>query len=186
MKSPWVPIFYHKEEGKNYFYNLNEKRVVEGNYSTQGTFLTLLSGMVGVILYALFGSVIIKMSINHLVFLSIILGIAISIFLVIIIDYFSKKSVFGEGAPVEKISLYFAEGEKQFKKNMRLSFYTLLLAIGSTLVLYISDGEAILFFATALFWMLPIPLFVLQRPFKRKKMYALYKKNQLPIENGEL
>ncbi len=51
-----------------------------------------------------------------------------------------------------------------------------MLAIGSTIVLYVSNGETIIFFATSLFWMLPLPLFVLQRPFKRRKIYELYKK----------
>ncbi|MBC1532031.1 hypothetical protein HCJ02_01615 [Listeria seeligeri] len=184
MKSPWIPVFYDKKENKNYFYNVNEKKFVEGKYSAQNTIVTLLSGTVGVVLYALLGSFIIKMPTNYLTGLSILLGIIISVLLIIVIDHFSKKSDFGTPISIEKVSFCFEEGEKQFKKNLRIGYLTFLLAIGSTVVLYFSNGEAILFFATALFWMLPLPLFVLQRPFKRKKMYALYKKNQLPIENG--
>ncbi len=185
MKSPWIPVFYDKNENKNYFYNVDAKKIIEGKYSTQNTVVTLLSGTVGVVLYALFGSFIINMPTNYLVGLSILLGIIISVLLIILIDCFSKKRVFGTPISIEKAAFYFEEGEKQLKKNLRLGFWTLLLAVGSSIVLYFSDGEAILFFATALFWMLPIPLFILQRPFKRKKMYALYKRNQLPIEKGE-
>ncbi|WP_088815690.1 MULTISPECIES: hypothetical protein [Listeria] len=132
-------------------------------------------------MYALFGLFIIKISTQYLVILSTVLGIAISILLVILIDFASKKSFFGEIAPIDKIAFYFKEGEKQFKKIMWLSFWTLMLAMGSTIVLYVSNGETIIFFATSLFWMLPLPLFVLQSPFKRRKIYELYKKNKLPI-----
>ncbi|MBC6174730.1 hypothetical protein HB791_06035 [Listeria welshimeri] len=110
---------------------------------------------------------------NYLVSLSILLGIFISVQLVIVIDYFSKKSFFGTPISIEKVSFCFEEGEKQLNKNLRIGFWTLSMAIGSTVVLYFSNGEAILFFATTLFWMLPIPLFILQRPFKRKK-YMLF------------
>ncbi|MBC1622249.1 hypothetical protein HB947_01275 [Listeria welshimeri] len=185
MRSPWIPVFYDKKENKNYFYNINEKKFVVGEYSAQNTIVTLLSGTVGVVLYALLGSFIIKMPTKYLVNLSILLGIFISVLLVIVIDYFSKKSFFGTPISIEKVSSCFEEGEKQLNKNLRIGFWTLLMAIGSTVVLYFSNGEAILFFATTLFWMLPIPLFILQRPFKRKKIYALYKKNQLPIENRD-
>lgn len=184
MKSPWIPIFYSKEENKNYFYNYDEKQFVAGHYSTQNNFVTLLSGTVGVILYAIFGTIIIKTAVEYLVILSILLGIITSLALIAVIDFFSRKSIFEEVKVDTKMSFYFKEGEKQFKKNLRMSFWTLLLALGSTFILYFSDGEAILFFATSLFWTIPIPLFVLQRPFKRKKMYALYKKQQLPIEKG--
>ncbi|MBF2351417.1 hypothetical protein [Listeria welshimeri] len=88
---------------------------------------------------------------NYLVNLSILLGIFISVLLVIVIDYFSKKSFFGTPISIEKVSSCFEEGEKQLNKNLRIGFWTLLMAIGSTVVLYFSNGEAILFFATTLF-----------------------------------
>ncbi|MBC1561437.1 hypothetical protein [Listeria booriae] len=185
MRSPWIPVFYHKEEGKNYFYNLDEKRLVEGSYSFKSTMLTLISGTVGVVLYALLKTLIIKMSIFYLTLLSIISGIAISLIIIVTIDYFARKSIYDKNVSKEEAAIYFKEGEKQFKKNMFISFWTILLALVSTFILYTSNGEALLFFATTLFWMIPITIFALQRPFKRRKIYALYKNNQLIIKNGE-
>ncbi|EUJ32206.1 hypothetical protein [Listeria cornellensis] len=173
MKSPWIPVFYHKEENKNYFYNLEEKRLVEGSYSSKSTILILISGTVGVILYALLKSVVIKMTIFHLTLLSIVSGVAVSFVIIFIIDYFARKNIYDKNVSQEEAPIYFKEGEKQFKKNMMISFWTILLALSSTLILYTSNGEVLLFFATTLFWVLPITIFVLQRPFKRRKIYAL-------------
>lgn len=185
MKSPWIPVFYHKEENKNYFYNLEEKRLVEGSYSSKSTILTLVSGTVGVILYALLKSVIINMTIFHLTLLSFLSGVAVSFIIIAAIDHFSRKSMYDKNISKEEATLCFKEGEKQFKKNMMTGFWTILLALISTVILYTSNGEVLLFFATTLFWMLPTTIFALQRPFKRRKIYTLYKKNQLIIKNGE-
>ncbi|EUJ43742.1 hypothetical protein [Listeria rocourtiae] len=176
MKSPWIPVFYHKEENKNYFYNVEDKRLVEGSYSSKSTILTLISGTVGVILYALLKSVIIKMTIFHLTLLSILSGVAVSFIIITVIDHFSKKSTYNKNISEEETAACFKEGEKQFKKNMMTGVWTILLALVSTFILYTSNGEALLFFATTLFWMLPTTIFALQRPFKRRKIYTLYKK----------
>ncbi|MBA3925715.1 hypothetical protein [Listeria rustica] len=185
MKSPWIPIFYHKEEQKNYFYNLDEKRLVEGSYSSKGIILALFSGTVGVVLYALLKHLVIKMTISHLTLLSILSGVSVSFILIYAIDSFSRKSVYEKNVSQEEASIYFKEGEKQLKKNVMISFWTIILALVSTYILYTSNGEALLFFATTLFWMLPITIFALQRPFKRRTIYALYKDNQLIIKNRE-
>ncbi|MEN2667317.1 hypothetical protein [Listeria aquatica] len=125
MKSPWIQVFYDKKENKNYFYNVNEKKIVEGKYSAQNTIVTLLSGTVGVVLYALLGSFVIKMPTNYLTGFSILLGIIISVLLIIVIDHSSKKSVFGTPISIEKVSFCFQEGEKQLKKNLRIGYWTL-------------------------------------------------------------
>ncbi|MBC1500572.1 hypothetical protein HB943_08130, partial [Listeria weihenstephanensis] len=181
-KSPWIPVFYDKEENKNYFYNLDENRLVEGTYSFKSTILTLISGTIGVTLYALLKSLIIKMTIVHLTLLSIVSGVAVSFFIIFAVDYFARKSVYDKNVSQEEAAIYFEKGEKQFKKNMMISCWTILLALASTFILYTSNGEALLFFVTTLFWMLPITIFVLQRPFKRRKIYALYKNNRLIIK----
>lgn len=187
MKSPWIPVFYSKETDKTYFYHLTNKKIVEGSYSSQGSLIAIFSGVVGVILYSLLRHYLLELSTIFLVFISIICGLVISVILIFIVDKLINKNFQGHQVPAKQIpDLFFKEGAKQFNKQLRIVLVLLLLAVICSFLLYTSNGELILFFITILSWALPVFILAFLRPVKRKKMYALYKKNQLPIKNGEI
>ncbi|EUJ26956.1 hypothetical protein MFLO_13830 [Listeria floridensis FSL S10-1187] len=186
MKSPWIPIFYNKENNTPYFYHFQNYKVVEGSYSTQGSLVTILSGVVGVVLYSLLKSYLLTLSTVFLVFLSSASGLAISVILIFIVDKIISKNFQGHQVSLDQIpASFFEEGAKQFNKQLRIVFILLLLALICSCLLYLSNGELIVFFITTLSWILPAFVLAFPRPVKRRKMYTLYKRNQLPIENGE-
>ncbi|MBC1364144.1 hypothetical protein HB797_07860 [Listeria welshimeri] len=187
MRSPWIPIFYDKENNRTYFYHLKDYKVVEGSYSSQGSLVTILSGVVGVVLYSLLRHYLLTLSTTFLVISSVISGLVISVILVFVVDKIISENFQGRQVSLEHIpASFFKEGAKQFNKQLRIVIVLLLLALICSYLLYASNGELILFFITILSWILPTFVLAFLRPFKRKKMYALYKKNQLSIENGGL
>ena len=176
MRRSYVPIFQDKEYNSQIFFDYEANEFFT-TPEQKNSSITYLSGFVGIILYSFFKNVSFDIGIDPftLVFLSIILGVIISIASIKLIMNVTNKGLKKIKILIipttEQIKEYIYEGRKQSKKLLYMILFLFFLSMIGSIMLFFLPNSVLFFFLNIAIWAAFIVSTWAVRPIKKIQVY---------------
>lgn len=189
MSRSFVPIYNNKTANYTLYYDYKENYFFKVKVSKQHSFLPMLSGTAGIVIYALFKTTVLDWgdtSPTSVVLFSLLISCVISLVLIGGISYSIKKNIDVHKVIVtlsqEEMRHYLYEGNKWFKSNMLLLCFLVFFVCLNIVIIFHMPNSGLFFFTNIGLSTVMILLFWGMKPIKRKKIYKLLKKE---LENND-
>lgn len=192
MNRSYIPFYLNKANNITIYYDYEEKHFFKSQASKQSSFITILSGTAGVILYALFKDTVLNIGIQNPSFI-----ILFSLFISCILAF---GTIWGIGYTIEKnkdkielittpskddLKMYVQEGRKWLISTILLIVFLFAIVLMNVLLLLLFPISGLLFFTNTLLWATFIILVWSVRPLKRREIYKRFNE-QLSKNDQEL
>jgi len=185
----YIPFHLDKTDNCTLYYDYKEHQFFKSPGAKQGSLVSVLSGVAGVIIYALFKDVLVDLgtdnplSIAGFSFLiSCLLTLAAMWGIKIAIRKSNDKIELVMTPPPKDILVYIQEGKKWLRNSMFIILFAFLFSFINILLLCIDPGSGILFFTNTVAWMMFFIFIWGVRPFKRITIYKKMKREIIKRE----
>lgn len=181
MRRSYVPIFQDKEYNSQIFFDYEANEFFT-TPEQKNSSITYLSGFVGIILYSFLKNVSFDIGLDPLtlVFLSIMIGLIISIASIKLIMNVTNKGLKKSKILIiptrEQIKEYIYEGRKQSKKLLYMNLFLFFLSLMCSIILYFMPDNVLFIFITPASWVIAIIATWAVRPVKKIKVYKQLEK----------
>lgn len=189
MNRFYVPFYLNKKHNITIYYDYEAKHFFKSPGGKQSSYITILSGTVGVIVYVLLKDMMLDIGEQNALFM-VLFSFIFSCFLTI-------ASIFGIGYAIKKnkdkiemiktpskseVLHFVQEGEKWLKSTVLLILFLLSISLINVLLLLSEPTSGLLFLTNTLLWTVLFILLWGVRPLKRKVIYKRFKKELLNNE----
>lgn len=183
MKKRYIAIYNGKEGNKSIFFDTETKKLVVVKIENRSYRLTIISGFIGVVMYYLFGKVLIESALPPIALVSMIIigGCLAGMFFNILVNKIANREEntleYLTNITEDGLKEYIIEGRKQMWKNLLLIVFLLFMTIISLLPIYFGEYSLLLLLASIFFTMLVTFFIGVVTPVKRGKASRYVEKN---------
>lgn len=186
MNRSYIPFHLNKTDNITLYYDFKAKQFFKSPGGKQSSFIAILSGTVGIIIYALFKDMVMNIGGQN--------SLSIVSFSLFISSLLALGTIWGIGYAVEKnrdkieivatpskkeLLIYIKEGRKWLRTSLFLILFLFIITMLNALLLFLEPNSGLLFFTNTLLWAVLIVLIWGVRPLKRKTIYYCLKKELL-------